>query len=230
LRERFSALSTALVADACVRLAVPMRLAPVGIRPVTPGTRVAGRALPARHYGSVDIFLEALEGATAGDVLVVDNGGRDDEGCVGDLVALEAQAAGLAGIVIWGLHRDTAELRAMQLPIFSYGSCPAGPLRVDPPDADALIAARCGTFTVGRDDVVFADDDGVLFAPAERIDDLLAQAGGIAETERRQAELVRAGSTLRAQLRFADYLARRAANPAYTFRQHLRAIGGAIEE
>jgi hypothetical protein len=27
---------------------------------------------PARHVGSVDIFLEALEGAASGDVLVVD--------------------------------------------------------------------------------------------------------------------------------------------------------------
>jgi hypothetical protein len=50
----------------------------------------------------VDIFLEALEGAAPGNVLVVDNGGRLDEACVGDLVVLEAQAAGLEGIVIWG--------------------------------------------------------------------------------------------------------------------------------
>jgi 4-hydroxy-4-methyl-2-oxoglutarate aldolase len=39
---------------------------------------MAGRVLPTRHY-SVDIFLEALTDADAGDVLVVDNGGRTDE-------------------------------------------------------------------------------------------------------------------------------------------------------
>jgi hypothetical protein len=43
---------------------------------------MAGRALPARHYGSVDVFLEALGSAAHGDVLVVDNGGRADEACV----------------------------------------------------------------------------------------------------------------------------------------------------
>src|SRR2546430_7564560 len=32
-----------------------------------------------RSVGSVDIFLEALEKAAPGDVLVVDNGGRVDE-------------------------------------------------------------------------------------------------------------------------------------------------------
>jgi 4-hydroxy-4-methyl-2-oxoglutarate aldolase len=100
----WAGLSTPLVADACIRRNVPLRVAPPGIGAVIPGRQIAGRALPARHYGSVDVFLEALSSAGY-DVLVIDNGGRTDEACVGDLVALEAQAAGLGGIVIWGLHR-----------------------------------------------------------------------------------------------------------------------------
>src|ERR1700759_5392957 len=95
----FEGLSTPLVADACVRAGVPLRVAPPGIIAVIPGQRIAGRALPGRHYGSVDVFLEAFTGAAPGDVLVVDNGGRDDEACVGDLVALEAQAAGIGGVM-----------------------------------------------------------------------------------------------------------------------------------
>ncbi len=74
---------------------------------MVPGSRIAGRVLPARHYGSVDIFLEAMETAGKGDVLVIDNHGRRDEACIGDLTVLEAQAAGLSGIVVWGFHRDT---------------------------------------------------------------------------------------------------------------------------
>jgi len=46
--ETFADLSTPLVADACVRCEVPLRAAPPGIRPVVPGHRVAGHALPAR--------------------------------------------------------------------------------------------------------------------------------------------------------------------------------------
>lgn len=61
----------------------------------TQGSRLAGRVCPARHAGSVDAFLEAFQTAAPGDVLVADNGGRLEEACVGDLVALEAQAAGL---------------------------------------------------------------------------------------------------------------------------------------
>jgi len=178
----------------------------------------------------VDVFLEAFETAKPGDVLVVDNGGRLDEACVGDLVALEARAAGLAGLVVWGLHRDTADLRAIGLPVFSLGATPTGPQRLDPRPPEALQRAEIGDWVVSGDDLVLADDDGVLFVPADRAADLFTVAEAIRDTERGQAELVRAGTSLRGQLRFDAYLAHRRQDPSLTFRDHLRALGGAIEE
>ena len=230
LSEKFAGLSTPLIADAALRLRLSILIAPSGIRPVIAGTRLAGHALPAQHFGSVDVFLEAMETAQSGDVLAIDNGERLDEGCIGDLTALEAQATGLSGIVLWGTHRDTPELRQIGLPIFSYGSCPSGPQRLDPRSEDALRVARFGGFKVTKDHVVFADDDGCVFVPAESVDQLFKTAHDIWETERKQADRIKAGETLRQQLRFADYLKKRAANPERSFRQHLREIGGAIEE
>ena len=226
----FAELSTPLIADAGLRLKIPIRIAPPGIRAANGNQRVAGAALPVRHFGSVDVFLEAMQGARPGEVLVIDNGGRLDEGCIGDLTALEAENCGLAGIVIWGVHRDTPELRQIRLPIFSYGACPSGPQRLDPRDASALRSARFGDFQVERGDFVFADDDGCLFAAAERIDALLRVAWEIWQRERRQAEAIKSGRSLREQLEFARFLEKRAADPSYTFREHLRKISGAIEE
>ena len=167
---------------------------------------------------------------TGGDILVIDNGGRLDEGCIGDLTALEARASGLAGMVVWGVHRDTSELRQIGFPIWSYGTCPSGPRRLDPRDGQALTSARFGEFSVGRDDIVFADDDGCLFLAGDRLEELFATADSIRQSERRQAEEIKSGNTLRQQLKFADYLAKRSNDSSYTFRQHLRKVGGEIEE
>jgi regulator of RNase E activity RraA len=226
----FAELSTPLIADAALRLKIPVRISPPGIQPVRPNQRLAGPALPVRHFGSVDVFLEAMQGAQPGDVLVIDNGARLDEGCIGDLVALEAENCGLAGIIVWGAHRDTPELRQIHLPIFSYGICPSGPQRLDPRDSLALRSARFGNFVVETGDVVFADDDGCLFAGAERVDELLRMAHEIWQRERHQAEAIKRGHSLREQLQLAQYLEKRAADPSYTFREHLRKISGAIEE
>ncbi|TAH38919.1 MAG: RraA family protein [Planctomycetota bacterium] len=227
LQLRFASLTTPLVADACMTLQRICRFAP-GIWPLLPGPPLCGRALPVRHFGSVDVFLEAFEGAAYGDVLVIDNDGRSDEGCIGDLTALEAQGAGLAGIVVWGAVRDVAELAQIGLPIYCRGRCPLGPAGLRP-RAGSHHEVCIGPVVVTREDVVIADGNGVLFVAAADAAEVLDQAEAIARRERDQAQRARAGRSLREQFQFREFLAERARNPAYTLREHLQRLGAAIE-
>jgi 4-hydroxy-4-methyl-2-oxoglutarate aldolase len=71
---------------------------------------------------------------------------------------------------------------------------------------------------------------GCLFVTAERVDELLRVAHEIRQRERHQAEAIKSGRSLQEQLEFAQYLEKRATDPSYTFREHLRKMSGAIEE
>ena len=223
--ERFDQLSTPLVADATVRLDLPTHIAPGGARPLVAGSKFAGPASPVVLNGFADRVLEGVYRSEAGDVLVLDNKDRSNEACFGDLAAYEAKTQGLAGVVIWGRHRDTPELTEIGVPLFSYGTYPLGmQTAYDPVDAPL---ARCGFggVIVERGDLVLADDDGVLFVPREHIDSVLDTAEELRSAEQAQVDRIRAGTTLREQLQFDDYMRARENNPELTLGEHMKKIG-----
>ena len=226
--EPLPTLPTAAIADAAVRLGIRVAIGPAALRPLLPGVIFAGPAAPVTHLGSVDVILETIDDSPAGGVLVIDNGGRDDEACVGDLIVLEAKLAGLAGVVIWGRHRDTAQLLQIGLPVHSLGAYPYGPRRI-PPAGRRMPTAFLDGAPVTEADEIVADDDGVLIVGPERREELYEAARGILNTETAQAERMRAGTDLRTQLDFAGYRRKQEADPTMTLRRHLQDTGSAIE-
>lgn len=221
--------TTPFIADACVQLSLPVRVGPPGLRCNVPGSKVNGPVRPARHAGSTDVFLEAIAAANRGDVLVIDNGGREDEGCIGDLVVGEAFMSGIAGTICWGTHRDTAAIHAIGARVWSLGTCPNGPLELRRRVATALEAANLGKITVTHEDHVFADDDGVVVVAHADLSRVVETAKDIAAREGAQAVRLLKGELLRQQFDLESYVSRRHADPNYTFRDHLKTFGGAIE-
>lgn len=79
-------------------------------------------------------------------------------------------------------------------------------------------------------DFVVGDADGIIFLEEDRLPAIIPAAEAIRATEREQAQRMRSGTSFRQQARFDEYLARRATNPQWGFREHLRNVRRAIEE
>jgi regulator of RNase E activity RraA len=225
LPSRFEHLSTPLLADAVIRLGLPPQIAPGGIRSLIAGSRICGPAAPVVLTGYADCVLEGIYRARPGDVLVLDNKGREDEACFGDLAAYEARSQGLAGVVIWGRHRDSAEVAGIGVPLFSYGAYPLGLQRTYEPLSDPFARCEFGPSVIHTGDLVFADDDGALFVPAAEGERVVSAAEELAAAEKAQVERIRAGITLREQLKFDDYLRERLRDPTLTLGEHMKRIG-----
>lgn len=70
------------------------------------------------------LVREALETVPAGTVLVVDGKGSRNCALLGDRLAQIACERGLAGVIIHGCIRDSAEIANMPLGVMAIGTCP----------------------------------------------------------------------------------------------------------
>jgi 4-hydroxy-4-methyl-2-oxoglutarate aldolase len=192
---------------------------------------VAGQALPVRHYGSVDIFLEAMLQAKPGDILCIDDRGRNDQACIGDLTALEAMSYGIAAIACLGLSQRHRRASAHWFANIQLWKTSIGPAEARACSSlNSIGSAELARTTIDSNDFVFIDSDGAVFVQQDHIKDVFATAKQICEVESKQAQLVRDGQNLHRQLMFDDYLKKRVIEPTHTFREHLRALAKSIEE
>ncbi|MEU1180716.1 RraA family protein [Streptomyces sp. NPDC005820] len=155
---------------------------PAVIRSIHPGMRVIGPALPVRSPAGDNLWLHrAIYAAERGDVLVVDTGSGLEHGYWGEVMTAAAQHRGIAGLVITGGVRDSAELIARGFPTFAGAVSVRGTTKNPQGDGDVGSAVRIGDVVVRRGDLVLADDDGVVVLPAADA------AKALAEAERRDS-------------------------------------------
>jgi 4-hydroxy-4-methyl-2-oxoglutarate aldolase len=195
--ERLRKLDTTTLIDAGKGL----RVMDPGLRPVALGRKLAGRAVTVAANGGLLPVLDGLERAGEGDVLVVDGGGGPPA-LAGELFASEARRRGLAGIVIDGFCRDTAELRAIDLPFYARGCVPNafGP-GAEPGEAGPV---RCGGVDVAPGDVLVGDDDGIVVGTGEELEAVLDAAEALQATERSILAGIRAGESLFSRIERVD--------------------------
>lgn len=165
-----------------------------GIYPVVQGLKMAGPALTVRTYpGDWAKTVEAVDLAEAGQVLVIDAGGVGPA-VWGELATHGALQRKLAGVVIDGAVRDTAEIRKLRFPVFARlitptAGEPKGFGEMDIPVVVAGVRVFCGDWLVG-------DDDGVVCLPKDQAAEIANRAMGVLEQENRLRTEIERGSTL----------------------------------
>ena len=120
------------------------------------------------HAGSVASSANpqraAIEQVPPGHVLVIDAGGEQASGGLGDILAARLLQRGVAGVVSDGAMRDGEELRALPLPIFC-AALAAPPSFGRMMAADTGRAIGCGGVAVFPGDIIAADHDGAVVIP-----------------------------------------------------------------
>jgi len=194
--ERLAKLDTCAVSDALDSLG--LKGATWGVGPLWPCPRIAGRAVtmkikpagleqPKQHLGTAPI-----EAAQAGDVIVIDNGGKLEFSCWGGLLSLSAKLKGLSGVVIDGACRDIDEARELGFPVYGRGAVPMTARgRVVQESFNREIQFAGVQCRPG--DPVIADGSGVVIIPKEREEDVVASAEAIFRKEQEMAAGIRQG-------------------------------------
>jgi 4-hydroxy-4-methyl-2-oxoglutarate aldolase len=188
--ERLKRFPTGIVGDCMNRL----QTMDAGIRPLASGWKLCGPAITVQSVESCNWGAhQALNLAQAGDVIVISARGGMNGAVWGHIMTSYASRKSLAGVVIDGCVRDFAENRADRLPIFCRGACPGGPHKGWPCNINVPVA--CAGVPVRPGDVVVGDDDGIVVVPAQRVEDVLAEAESRLDTEKSWYERIAGGES-----------------------------------
>lgn len=160
------------------------QMLPPNVRPMRPGMRAIGRAMPVLESDSLDpdapfgVLFQALD-ALERDQVYIASGATSAYAMWGELMTTAALKRGAVGAILNGYLRDMPGIEALHFPVFGWGSYAA----------DQKLRGRAlaygvpiiiGGVTVQPGDILCADEDGVVVVPQavelQVISDALAKA------------------------------------------------------
>jgi RraA family protein len=163
------------------------------LRPMHREGKLAGPAYTVKTAPGDNLLVhKALDTAKAGDVIVVDAGGFPDHAIIGELMMTRAKQRGIAGLVIWGAIRDSAEIGAGTYPVYACAVTHRGPYKNGPGEINVPI--MMGGMPVNPGDIIVGDADGLVAIPQESAERILASAKSILEKETAAMQQIQAGT------------------------------------
>ena len=167
-------------------------MVPYWVKMLQTGKRLVGRAfvILACEDDNQAVREAMARSFPEGCVLVVGGHSTSRTAVIGDLMAMELQQAGVAGLVTDGLVRDSREIRQLGFPVWCRGTTPAASNKRNPGVIGG--ALTLGGIIVRDGDLVIADDDGVVIWPGEEYDTLLTRAQARLDSDNARLERIRA--------------------------------------
>lgn len=191
--------STTNISDALDKL--NLKSGVVGILPVFDCPKIVGEAVTIKITASglvtskYHLGAEAITAAKAGEVIVIDNGGRTDVSCWGEVLSYAAKMKGIKGVIIDGAFRDLDDIKDMGFPVYARGVVPVTARgRITQESYNTLV--RCGNAQVKPGDIVMADGSGVVIIPQEKAEEVLGAATNIYIKEREMIEEIKKGTSM----------------------------------
>jgi regulator of RNase E activity RraA len=171
--------------------------------------KLAGPALTVEVRPGDNLMIHAaMQVAKPGDILVIDGKGNLSSALMGTLMFTACKKLGIAGAVIDGAARDSAEIEGLGFPVFCAGTCPNGPTKNAAGRVGHTISV--GGVSVEAGDLILADEDGVVVVERRRTAGLLSAAQAKVADEAARLEAIARGATaadwLHKALRAADVL------------------------
>ncbi|PLZ02434.1 diguanylate cyclase [Burkholderia sp. WAC0059] len=201
-----SKLSTAEISDALDALRLPGSAH--GIGHIAGGKRIFGPAYTVR-YGPVNSASpgtvgDYLDDTPTGAVVVLDNAGRTDCTVWGGILSRLGVHRGIAGTVINGVCRDTAEADEVGYPLYAVGRfMRTGKDRVQVETVNEAVSL--GDVRVEPGDVVVGDQDGIVVVPAIRATEVFVRALSLHDAEESIVRATLGGATLAEARKQARY-------------------------
>ena len=126
--------------------------------------------------------LDAIDEAPAGSVYVMSLENGLDFAGIGGLMTTAMKYRSLAGAVVDGSVRDTAQIARLQFPVFSRGIVPSTTVN-HYRFAGKNIAINCAGVEIRPADIIVADMDGVVVVPREHAAEVLKRAQELDNSE-----------------------------------------------
>ncbi len=127
-------------------------------------------------------MLDAIDVAAAGSVYVMVLPDGADYAGIGGLMATAMKFRGLAGAVLDASVRDTPQIKKLQFPVYSRGIVPSTTVN-HYRFAGSNVPVMCAGVLVNPNDIIVADEDGVVVVPRAKAEEVLKKAQQLDNTE-----------------------------------------------